>query len=71
MLNVVHLNICKCERDIDELGTDVEMEREIDELGTDVEMEREVDELETDAERERAIESRSGEERDTNVIARD
>ena len=58
MLDVVHLNICKCERDIDELGMDVEMEREIDELGTD-------------AEREREIESRSGGERDTNVIARD
>lgn len=40
MLNVVHLNICKCEREIDELGTDVEMEREIDELETDAERER-------------------------------
>lgn len=45
MLDAVHLNICKCEREIDELGTD--------------------------AERERELESRSGRDRNTNVIARD
>lgn len=45
MLVVLYLNICKCEREIDE--------------------------LETDAKREREIESRSGRDRNTNVIARD